>query len=141
MDMLSSKKEDRFFWVDAGASRFLSDDQHAIHFPDLVTPGKLSIQTIYDDPQTFPSNSSEFAKCIGCGLNLFKGTIFGGDRDTVLWTSEKMLNILHNDMLTAGIMDNEQAGFALLYSLFPHKFRILFPEKDFGRNKCNFVCI
>lgn len=102
--------------------------------------GKLSVQTIFNSPESMPSGPEEFSSCMGCGLNLFKGTIFGGDRDAVMWASHEMLNILHRDFIGAETIDNEQAGLSLLFSRFPQRFRILFPGNGFEQD-CSFVCI
>lgn len=127
------------FWVDAGSSRFLLPRQRALNFPLLAVPGRISVQTVFSEK---PANASALGKCMGCRLNLFKGTLFGGFREDVLWLSEQMLLILKDDFVARKVMDNEQAALALLYSRFPERFNLLFPRDFVGEaGSCGFVCI
>lgn len=133
-----------FFWVDAGISRFLLLGQDAMKFPLLISPGRISVQTIFPTRESFANASSSLGECMGCQKNIFKAGIFGGARKDVLWLSERMLHILEHDFIAKGVMDNEQAGLALLYSRFPERFNILFESDFVGEQSwwgCNFICI
>lgn len=134
--------EQAFFWVDAGVSRFLLLGQRSMNFPLLVRPGLVSAQSNLGE---IPANASALGECMGCRTNIFKGTLFGGDRGAVEWMSSSMLKILSDDFVKNGIMDNEQAGMALLYSRSPQRFNLLF-DRDFlgrrhGMQTCHFICL
>ena len=131
-----------FFWVDAGISRFLTRGQTSLRFQTMASNNSMSVQTVFQSEADLPSHE-EFAKCIGCSQNLFKAGIFGGTEDVMRWVSREMLKILTTEMIATKLhrIGNEQQAFALLYSRYPKKFRLLFPEADFGSGDCNFICL
>lgn len=145
VDLLSkegAEGDESFFWVDAGISRFLLFGQEYANFPLLLKPGLVSVQSAM---KTVPKNATSVGDCMGCLRNIFRGTLFGsGSREALSWLKDGMLKVLKEDFIGKGIMDNEQAGIALLYSRFPERFNLLFQEDFVGReasSSCNFICI
>lgn len=144
-----------YAWIDAGISRFflyplwipIFPAAHTLRFPGLVQQraDTLAIETVFEN-EAESSNllKNEDAIHIGYRKNWFKAGVFGGSKDVMLWTSEKMLDIFLKDMIAKRQMDNEQAAFALLYSRFPEKFTILYPSVHFNVSSysdCHFVCL
>jgi hypothetical protein len=152
MELVPSEECNYFFWVDAGISRFRwrqwwwsGSVQKYINFPLLVKNESISVQTIFQGLMEIPKNLSTLGECMGCRRNIFKGGLFGGSREGVAWLADKMLDdVLEKDFLGNGVIDNEQAAFALLYSRYPDRFNILFPSDFLGDNSevsCNFICL
>ena len=132
-------EDETFFWVDAGLSRFLLLGQRSMKFPLLLRPGLISVQT---QLRKVPLNATQLGGCMGCRRNVFKGGLFGGQSQVLSWLCGRMIAILREDFVAKGVMDNEQAALALLYSRSPERFNLLFEENFVGREAaCDFICI
>jgi hypothetical protein len=145
-----------YAWVDAGISRFRTWQQY-VHlkpfmFPNILLHSKMEdnrikMQSNYVSKYDMPSNAEVLGLCMGCRKNVVKGTLFGSSRKGIQWLCDEILDILYKDFFKAGIMDNEQAALALLYSREPNHFQMLFAKEDFGEwdyspwTGCHFICL
>jgi hypothetical protein len=112
-----------YFWMDAGCSRFFNANS-TINWPDeqKIEPGKLNIQgnintrILYNDldPNVYKWNNN----CI------LVGTLFGGDPEIMNTIEYEIERILIDEMISEGMINNEQIALGMLYKRKPDLFSV-----------------
>jgi hypothetical protein len=114
-------KSTHFFWMDAGCSRFFNTVDLTKEWPNMnnsLINSKITIQGrsdlyYYAGWDTLYLNST----------NLLYGTMFGGDKDNMLWLADMIRNVFEQ-LLNINIINNEQIALALIWKKFPERFNI-----------------
>ena len=130
---------DVFFWIDAGASRFI---RPGAPLRLLLAPSALVPERVYVTATASFYASGYLAgqtadSLIGTQEAYLMGTAFGGHAAPLRRVCEGLLGVLQTDMLDAGRIDNEQVGLAVLYARHPAWFATL----DAASLRCDTVCL
>lgn len=126
-----------FCWLDAGISRFFLPGQPLstkLSSYDLLERNKIIIQAGMG--QTFPPQSVT----LGAQKNYFMGGSFGGDIKMILKLCHFGLGIFLSDMLSQGMVDNEQYALGFMYLKHPDWFKVFGPN-HLGRESCIVLCL
>jgi hypothetical protein len=117
-------KNDYFFWMDAGCSRFFLDVDVSKPYPsqNVITylnnnPNKFIIQK-RRDLEYFPIDDNFIWK----SDNLLSGGIFGGDIAVINKIAEYVENIVINTMFSNRNINNEQLALAIVWKKYPELF-------------------
>jgi hypothetical protein len=128
----------RFFWVDAGMSRFFTRGQPNAPFPLLqnsgIEPDKLYIT---DTGYLYQLDFIPKFMIIGSQKAYLMGTVFGGYAAPVHRICNALLDVLQNDMIGKDRIDNEQIGLAWIYL----KHRDWFHPLSWKTGHCVTACI
>ena len=121
-------KTEYFFWMDAGISRFFQNMNISMRFPCLSKQqdvlnkfGKKFIIQQRHDLQTYTINDEFIWKAD----NLFKGGMFGGEKNIVLEIKKEVERIFVKEMLDKNNVNNEQLALALLWKQKPELFSVI----------------
>jgi hypothetical protein len=128
-----------FFWLDAGASRFFEDYNLSTEYP---SPNAIEALNEMGDKFLIQMNM-EFYKDLVDASSLPKdylfdnrsyvlGSMFGGGESSLLKVSKDIENILLNDMIDDGFINNEQISLGYLVKQNPNDFEIF--ERYTGRH-------
>jgi hypothetical protein len=110
-----------FFWVDAGASRFFTDYNFSQRFPSdnaleaLNEMGdkfliQLNMEYYKDLANAETMNETYLYDCRSFVL----GSLFGGTKNGILQVVNKIDNLLKNQMIANGFINNEQIALGYL---------------------------
>jgi hypothetical protein len=117
-------KTSSFFWMDIGISRFFDKIDLNKPYPgnNIINKsnGKFIIQKRFD-LETYDI-TDEF---IWDSANLLKGSMFGGNKDTVEKISELLEDVFCNMMLANNNVNNEQLALALVWKKHKDLFYII----------------
>ena len=122
--MVSGSDSDFYFWMDAGCSRFFSDFDLYLDWPNLanLNTEKFIIQGNINTEKIYPSMDIEEYKwdnnCI------LVGTLFGGNKKIVSRISDLVTKILEDEMLKLNMVNNEQIALGILFKRSPELFEI-----------------
>jgi hypothetical protein len=124
-------KSEHFFWMDAGCSRFFQDVDLTKSWPDLdcywlkdLLKDKIIVQSpspsnnghfIYEYPDHLWNNFLLSEHC------LLLATVFGGIKESLIWYADMIENIL-NQMVSSGVINNEQIAMAIIWKQYPERF-------------------
>jgi hypothetical protein len=120
----SGSESDFYFWMDAGCSRFFSDFDLSLDWPNLdkLDDEKFIIQGNINTQRIYPSMDTEEYKwdnnCI------LVGTLFGGIGSAVSRVSDLVVDILEKEMIELNMINNEQIALAILFKRNPELFNI-----------------
>jgi hypothetical protein len=120
----SGSSSDFYFWMDAGCSRFFSDFDLSLDWPNLdkLDDEKFIIQGNINTQRIYPSMDTEEYKwdnnCI------LVGTLFGGIGSAVSRVSDLVVDILEKEMIELNMINNEQIALAILFKRNPELFNI-----------------
>ena len=120
-----------FFWLDAGGSRFFEDvnldneypskealksleemgesflvQMNTEYYKDLATADELSLDYLYDN------------------RSYVLGSMFGGHANSCLKVQEMILDILKEEMIAKGSINNEQIALGYLIKKYPDEFAV-----------------
>jgi hypothetical protein len=123
-EILQNDKSDFYFWMDAGCSRFFGDFDFSKKWPNLENcdKNKFIIQGNVNTSLIYPSMDIENYKwennCI------LVGTLFGGTGEIVSKISHEVIKILEEEMLSIGMVNNEQISLGILFKRSPELFNV-----------------
>ena len=112
---------DRFFWMDAGCSRFFEDVDISKPWPAKnILDDKVIIQNNVNFNWLFPSLSDEY---IWSNQSIVVGTLFGGSRGSVSKLIDNIKMFLAR-ILSKNIINNEQFALAYILKYLPNNFLV-----------------
>ena len=112
-------KNEYFFWLDAGASRFFQHIDASNPFPspsglnNIKSSGNRFIAQGRIDLATYQFDESQF---IWTADNLIFGGMFGGKADIVIEIGTLLDQVFVEKMLDQGNVNNEQLALALIWN-------------------------
>ena len=115
---------DFYFWMDAGCSRFFSDFDLSLNWPNIISldTSRFIIQGNVNTERLYPlMNIDEYKWDSNC---ILVGTLFGGRGKVVSRVSDLVINILEKEMLNLNMVNNEQIALAILFKRNPELFSI-----------------
>jgi hypothetical protein len=134
---LNPFQSSRFFWIDAGVSRFFTGGQPNAPFA-LLQATDLEPDRMYLSKTWLAGiENIDASQAIGSQHNFFMGGVFGGYAAPTARVSAALLDFLHTEMLGKGRVDNEQVALGLIYVAHKDWFHIL----DRDARGCNVVCL
>ena len=126
-----------FCWMDAGVSRFLSQEIKAkpTAFEAKPTANNFSVhrfavQTSYEQIP-LPLSADTY---IGSNECILKGTVLCTGPETFHEVKARVMNLWQYEMMDKNRMDNEQIALALVYQESPSRF-----ELCIGKGQCNAI--
>ena len=140
---LDSYHTTHFYWVDAGISRFFEEGQPEVKQLELLKElpdSGIAIQAGHQFNREYMEQLRRSDIVIGSQINYFVAGVFGGRKASMRLMSYAMIAVLTQYMLAQGVVDNEQIGFAVLYTLHKDWFRVLV-RQDFTSPHCQAVCL
>jgi hypothetical protein len=123
-DIRGGEKNDFYFWMDAGCSRFFSDFNLELDWPNVnnLSADKFIIQGNINTISMFSNmNIDDYKWDNNC---ILVGTLFGGRGDVVSNISHKVIEILEREMLDLDMINNEQIALGILYKRNPELFDV-----------------
>lgn len=123
-EIKSGSESDFYFWMDAGCSRFFSDFDLSLDWPNFnkLDQEKFIIQGNVNTQKIYPSMDIEEYKwdnnCI------LVGTLFGGNGSIVSKISDLAIEIFEREMLDLNMVNNEQISLAILFKRNPELFNV-----------------
>ena len=112
---------DRFFWMDAGCSRFFEDVDISKPWPAKdILDDKVIIQNNINFSWLFPSLSDEY---IWSNQSIVVGTLFGGSKGSVSKLIDNIKMFLAR-VLSKNIINNEQFALAYILKYLPDNFLV-----------------
>ena len=128
----------KFFWIDAGVSRFYTKGQPDARF-DLLEASDLESDRLYitGTEQLVHIESMPIDQVIGSQRNFVMGTVFGGHVTPIARVCRAIIKILFTEMLSKGRIDNEQVALGLVYKEHKDWFHVL----DRNTRGCYVVCL
>lgn len=115
---------DLYFWMDAGCSRFFSDFDISLDWPNSANldGNRFIIQGNVNTDRIYPiMDTEEYKWDNNC---ILVGTLFGGRGATVSSVSDLVINIFENEMLNINMVNNEQIALAILFKRNPELFNV-----------------
>ena len=113
-----------FFWMDAGCSRFFDDIDIHNEWPN---PNNYFMKNSYNKIIIQGRNDLHYYPYWNTlhldSTNLLCGTMFGGDKNNMLWLADMIRNIFEQ-LLNIKIVNNEQIALAIIWKQFSEKFNI-----------------
>lgn len=110
-----------FFWMDAGCSRFFDNTNISLQWPNLNNSyfnNKIIIQGRNDLHYYYNWHLLHLDSA-----NLLCGTMFGGNKENLLWLAD-MTHTIFKNLLDNKIVNNEQIALALIWKDFPDNFNV-----------------
>jgi len=115
---------DFYFWMDAGCSRFFSDFDTSLNWPDpnKLDSDKFIIQGNFNTESIYSSmDIDEYKWDNNC---ILVGTLFGGCGTVVSKVSKMILSIFEDEMMNQKMVNNEQIALGILYKRNPDLFKV-----------------
>ena len=122
---------DYFFWLDAGGSRFFEDYDLTQNYPseeakkaldDMGDSFLVQMNTeYYTDLANAKTLSTDY---LYDNRSYVLGSMFGGHGDACLKIQEMVLDILREEMIAKGSINNEQIALGYLIKKYPDDFAV-----------------
>ena len=115
---------DFFFWMDAGCSRFFLDCDLDKEWPNVEAfdEEKFIIQRNTNFPNMW--DGLDINKYIWDSECMLVGTLFGGNRETILKIKQQIENITENIFFKNNCINNEQFALAIAFKLNKELFDV-----------------